>query len=83
MINYFDTVEEGQDKEVKEYVHVISKSETLSNPKPSVLVSSKVKKFKIFYMKGNSPQSKLALLRKQPRSPDRTCSPLSNLEEKI
>lgn len=53
MVNYIDTIEERKDKEVMEYVHVISKSETLSKLEPSVFVSTKDPKFKILEVKEN------------------------------
>lgn len=53
-VNFIDTIEEGQVKEV-EYVRVKSKSETLSNSKSSVLVEIKAQKFKILEMKENHP----------------------------
>lgn len=78
LVSFIDTVEEGQVKEV-EYVHVISKSETLSNSESSVRVAIKALKFKILEMKENPPQLKLSLLRKQPKLPDLVWNPLSSL----
>lgn len=81
MIKFINMMDEGKDKEVKEYVHVISKSETLSNHEPDVLVSSKVQKIKIFDVKEKPQQSKHALWRKQPKPPDQVWHPLSSLKK--
>lgn len=45
MGNSIDTIKEEKNKEFKEYVHVISKRETLITPESNVLVSTKVQKF--------------------------------------
>lgn len=62
-------------------MHVISTREALSTSEPSVLVSTKIQKFKILEVKENPPQPKLALSRKKPRPPDRIWNPLFSLKK--
>ena len=55
MVNYINTIEVGQDKEVKKYLYVISKSETFSMLEPRVLVATKAQKINIIEVKENPP----------------------------
>lgn len=80
-MNSIETMEERQDKVVKEYIHVISQSEALRVLEARSLVSTKSQNSNILEVKEHPPCLKQLLLRKQMRPPDLIHIPLYGLKK--